>query len=122
MKTTQEPMVYRKKLEVQFGVSGDITSCISCNHDVEDSLHVSQDCAEVKSLWLSLVKSSFRLIFFKCDVWQWCFIINFNEKVEHCEGNWKEIFNLLLLYVVLFGNVAMKGFFTTRMQELMEFP
>lgn len=36
MKTTQEPMVYRKKLEVQFGVSGDITSCISCNHDVED--------------------------------------------------------------------------------------
>lgn len=44
------------------------SSCPSCGHDVEDTLHVLRDCARAKTVWSVLVENSVQQRFFSLDL------------------------------------------------------
>ena len=47
------------------------SSCPSCGHDVEDTLHVLRDCARAKTVWSVLVENSVQQRFFSLDLADW---------------------------------------------------
>lgn len=47
------------------------SSCPSCGHDVEDTLHVLRDCARAQTVWSVLVENSVQQRFFSLDLADW---------------------------------------------------
>lgn len=82
--------------------------CSCCTREVEDTLHVMQQCPEAREVWMKLIRPSQRQVFFAVDLREWC-KMNLRIQVEDNTSKCCDMFAVLCWAIWKHRNESVRG-------------